>query len=498
MSIFKNNPPLVILIFCICLLGLIFNKPFIGHHDFNSVYFSQIARNLISYSPFDTKLGQILGYGYINKENFNFYTHNVPLYPWMLSLSFLTFGVGEWQARIISIIASVFSTIIVYRIALLLFNKLTAYLSLLLFTLSAMMIYFSNVAFPDPLAMFFTLGTFYFYLDWIYRKNSISYYLLTFFLTLSLLTLWGSYFLPPLIFLHYLFVLRGKNFKQVLLILFLPFVVFAAHTLHVYLLTGNFFGGGFFDSLLFRLNLSKDDLVKFSVFQFIHRETSLVFAYYSKITVFLVLGWFSVLLYRMLKRYNNTKQFTLLILFFWGISYPLVFIQGAFVHDYFLIYIAPFIAIASGQFLDIVLKVFKFPKFRRIPTYLILFIFPLIQFFMIKNFAFALLRSNANSEGYSLAKMLNFTKSNDGDILVLSGQFGAHFDVFTNFYVNRDIRYADFDCQNFSTNQPYLDYKYVVYIYKRQDTPLCTLKILKGKYASFSNEQFEIFKINND
>ena len=497
MHLFKKGPPVIILILCAYLLSLNINKPFIGHHDFNGAYFSQIAKNLISYSPIDTKLGQILGYGNLNTGNFNYYTHNVPLHPWVVATSFLIFNVGEWQARVVSIIASLFSVIIIYRIALLLFNKFTAYLSILFFTLSAMMIYFSSNVFPDPLAMFLTLTTFYFYIRWIDKENSFNYYLLLTFLILSLSTLWSSYFLSPIIFLHYLFVLKGKNLKKIFLILFMPVAVFTAHILHVYLLTGDFFGGGFFDSLLFRLNLSRSDWVEFSPIQFIQKEILLVFAYYSKITVLLVFGWFSMLFYRMLKRRDNDKQLTLLILFFWGISYPLLFIQGAFVHDYFLIYMAPFIAIASGHFLYICSKNFQNLKLFKLPIYIFLFIFPLIQFFMIKNFAFALLRSNANLDGYSLARMLNITKSNDGEILVLSGQFGAHFDVFTNFYENKDIRYADFNCQDFNNNQPYLNYKYVVYIYKRQDTPLCTLKTLKEKYASVSSDQFEIFKIKN-
>lgn len=495
MSPFKNFPPIIILVMCIFLFSLNLNKEFVGHHDFNSVYFSQIARNLISYSPLYTKFGQILGYGNLDPKNFNYYVDNIPLYPWILSVFFLFFKVGVWQARIVTIIAALFSAIYVYKIGLFIFNKLTAYLGVLFFALSAMMIYFSSIVFPDQLAMAFVLGAFYYYLKWLKEDQSKDYYLLILFLVLSQLTLWSSYFLSPAISLHYFVTHHYKFSKKLIFLLLSSFLVFFVFLMHNFVLTGHLIPQALLNAFLFRLHLFPGDSVKFSMSLFIWREISLVSAYYSKITIILVAGWFSLFLYKLIKKQKTYNFFLLLPLFFWGISYPLIFSQGAYIHDYFLLYVSPFVAIAAANFIDLISTKFQNRRIFAIPICAILFIFPLIQFFMVKDFSFALLRSSANLEGYELAQFLKMTNAGNGKILVLSGQFGAHFDVFTNYYLNNTLRYTDFNCSDFQAKKPYLNYNYVVYIYKRQDTPLCTLEALKKMYTSYSSDKFEVFKI---
>ena len=493
----KKYQPLIILVLTTVLISINLNKPFFGHHDFNASFFSQIGKNLITYSPLDTKLGNLSGSGPLNLENFDYFVHNVPLYSWMLALSFLIFGVGEWQARLVSVVATIASSIVIYKISLKLFDRLTAYLSILFFFFSAMILYFSSSVFPEPAAMLFSLLAFYFYVNWIKSGESKSFYYLMVFLFLALLTVWSSYFLPPFLVLHYFFLKKGKNLTKILPIILLPIATITAHMVHTFILTGNLFVVEFLSVFLQRINPSSDEILQFTIFDFIRREQSLVFAYYSKATIILVILWFLRLIYKLYKREKQENSLTLLILFLWGISYPLFFIQAAYIHDYFLIYLAPFIAIASGRFLSEFANKYRFKQKVNILVYIWPFVFPLIQFFMIKDFAFVLINSNASREGYYLGKLLNSNTNYQDKILVLSGQFGAHFSVFTDFYANRQIRYADFACEKFNYTQPYLDYQYVVYIYKRQDTPLCTLKTLKERYSSFSNDKFEIFKINN-
>lgn len=495
---YKNYPHLIILVLATVLISININKPFFGHHDFNASFFSQIGKNLITYSPLDTKLGNLSGSGPLNPENFDYFVHNVPLYSWILALSFLIFGVGEWQARIVSILAIILASIVIYKISLKLFDRLTANLSILFFFLSAMILYFSSSVFPEPTAMLFSLLTFYFYVKWIKNGESKSFYYLMTFLFLALLTVWSSYFLPPYLVFHYLILKKGKNLTKILPIILLPIVTITAHLVHTFILTGDLFIVSFVSVLLQRINPASDEILKFTIFEFIRREQSLVFAYYSKVTIVLVIGWFLRIIYKLYKREKQENSQALLVLFFWGASYPLFFIQAAYIHDYFLIYLAPFIAIAAGHFLSEFVKKFTSKKNYFALAYIWPFALPLIQFFMIKDFALALINSNASREGYYLGKILNNATSYEDKILVLSGQFGAHFSVFTDFYANRQIRYADFTCETFNYTQPDLNYEYIVYIYKRQDTPLCALKTLKGKYTSVSSDQFEIFKIKNE
>lgn len=497
-NLLKNFPLSIALIFVVILFSINVNKPFIGHHDFNSSFYSQIGKNLANYSLSETKLGNVSGSGPLNPNLFEYFVHNVPFHSWLLALSFLLFGVGEWQARVVSVIASTASLIVIYNISISLFNKLTAILSILFFSLSAMTLFFSSSVFPEPVAIFFSLLSFYFYVKWLKSENHKYFLYLLISLTLSLLTVWGSYFLPPYLAIHYLFLKKGKNLRKILPIILLPVAIATIHVVHTFFLTGNFLISSFSSVLLQRLNPLSDEVLKFTIQDFTRREQSLIFAYYSKATVVLVIGWFLRLIFKFYKKEKQENSLTLLILFLWGASYPLFFIQAAYIHDYFLIYLASFIAIAAGHFLSQSIRKFRATQRSNILVYILPFAFPLIQFFMVKDFAFALINSKGNLEGYQLGKILNTYTEFEDKILVLSGQFGAHFSVFANFYANRQINYTDFTCEAFNSAQPYLDYEYVVYIYKRQDTPLCVLKELKKKYNSLSFEQFEIYRISNE
>ncbi|HBL52282.1 MAG: Glycosyl transferase family protein [Microgenomates group bacterium GW2011_GWA2_39_19] len=96
--------------------------------------------------------------------NGQYYFDKPPLYFW-LSLPFYKFiGPGEWQVRIVSILASIFSFLLVYLIGKKLFNKRVGFISVLvLLSLGQVIVRFSHGNL-DALLICFSLATFYFYL----------------------------------------------------------------------------------------------------------------------------------------------------------------------------------------------------------------------------------------------------------------------------------------------------------------------------------------------
>lgn len=96
--------------------------------------------------------------------NGQYYFDKPPLYFWLSLPFFKLFGPGEWEARIVSVVASIGATFLIYIIAKKLFNPATGILSSLIFvTLGQIYVRFSHGNL-DALLAFSFLITFYFYL----------------------------------------------------------------------------------------------------------------------------------------------------------------------------------------------------------------------------------------------------------------------------------------------------------------------------------------------
>ena len=118
-------------------LAVIFGlRPFIGHHDWNGVFYSQISRNFLDYGYWFTRLGQMTSPG-------NFYTHYPPLFTWLLSFWFRVFGVSDINARLMTLLFYLAAIFLLYKICLVLKLKSTAALVACLVIFTPMFRYFS-------------------------------------------------------------------------------------------------------------------------------------------------------------------------------------------------------------------------------------------------------------------------------------------------------------------------------------------------------------------
>src|SRR3989344_5335062 len=91
------------LVAIIWLLSWGITKPFIGHHDWNGVYYSNIARNYLRIGLAGTRLGQVTDFGVIALPQ-NFYTHYPPLLTLVMAGWFKIVGLGDWQARAVPLV----------------------------------------------------------------------------------------------------------------------------------------------------------------------------------------------------------------------------------------------------------------------------------------------------------------------------------------------------------------------------------------------------------
>jgi 4-amino-4-deoxy-L-arabinose transferase-like glycosyltransferase len=386
----------------------------------------------------------------------------------------------------LSVIFSAGNAILVYLISEKLFDKRNAILAALFFTTSAMFIYFSSGVFPEPMAIFFSLLCFLLFINYVKRESRSTFILMLIVAAIACSTVWGSFFLVPPLLLYY-FYQRKRVQPQILILGIVPFMVFLIFLVQNFILTGSFFGGGLIDSLLFRLNLEdKTNLFNFSAADYLKRETMLLSAYYSKLTLFLSLLWILYITFN-LNRKNN--DLLILPLLSWGVSYPLVFRNASFIHDYFLIYLAPFIAISAARAANLIYEKTK-SKIPALASNSLLFALPLIQLMLILKFASALIKSG-DLNPYLLGIYLQSNTTASDKVLILSSQYGSHFGVFTNFYADKQILYRAVSSQEMIPK----DYQYIVFVPERE-TPKEIDDYLSKKYFKRKFHSFNIYKVD--
>ncbi len=394
---------LIILIFLALILTDHLAKPFIGHHDWNGVFYSNIARNYLRSGLLSTKLGQMTGPN-------SFYTHYPPLFPLTLAAAFKVFGVSDIVGRLLPAGLTIAGIYLLYLIS-------RSWIVIAV-ALTPMLRYFGQMPSQEPLIIFLTLLSFYFF-----QKNKPKAFYLT--VILNGLSGWAGYFFYPLLY----FLNRRLALKACLLLV----VTFSLHLFHTYLLTRQLAGGGIFDALLLRLGLfpalgkTEPELTgQFTWLVYLIKEARMLTVYYT--LTLLSLAALGLLFFR--------DKITLIFLA-WGLSYPLIFSNVVFVHEYFNVFFWPFLALNLVNL---------FNRIRLKPV-LILIIF--LGIFLERNkFYQALVKTKAFEPGYQLGLEINrLVPFGQTYTVVNTREFIESQNLFINYYSDRQIEYI-------KTNEP--------------------------------------------
>lgn len=92
-------------------------NPWTGLHDWNGAFYSQLARNLLRY-PFDMHHGMpmvAVGDALPAEGDWSFYPTHPPALVWLIAASFRIFGDREWAARLVPILASLGTLFLLVR-----------------------------------------------------------------------------------------------------------------------------------------------------------------------------------------------------------------------------------------------------------------------------------------------------------------------------------------------------------------------------------------------
>ena len=442
------------------------NKPFIGHHDWIGVWESNIARNLIRYSPLDTKFGQVINAGPTVPKGFAFHTHYPPLLPIFLASSFILMGESEATARTLGVVFTLFSATMIYKIGIKYFKPEIGTLAAIIFLAFPITIYFGRMPEHEILVMGPVLLSLYLYLNFFLHPKKSNYIKLILVLVFAHLIHWPGYYITPLLFIHYLIFAKKQDLKIAFSFPLLSLVMFSIHMIYVATLTGSFFGGGLIDVLLFRLNLSQKPST-FTIPNFLNQQAHLIFVYFTRVTVLLSALAILPILKQIRRRSLTLSSQILIILAVFGITHNAVFTNMAFIHDYMIIYMAPFFALASSTAFFYIVKFFNFPKIITITLTVILIS---LVFFERRTYVQTLFSSNSFYPGYLIGTYIRENTNPPEATLILSNDFGSYFDVFVSYYADRNVFYRSKDLQQLKADIGENRYKMYIAIPSRDTT----------------------------
>lgn len=459
-------------------------KPFIGHHDWNSVLHGQIVRNNLRYGLTTTRFGQVTNAGVTSPDKFSYHTHHPILWPLLLTASATIFGLHEWTIRLVPFLASQGMLIVYFVLIRRYFGSFIGLISIAFLVTTPMFLYFGILPDKEPLVLFLILLTLSIYL--FYQDTGRRLWLVLMFILIGVggLTHWLFYLLPPVFFLHHLIVKRKP--KQSLFLLFvvccLLSVALAFHLWHTHLLTADWLGGGLRETLGFRLSSSSGDRTSFTTLEYISRLFVRLGNYFGWIVLpFVGIGllgrgerWltaspapFSATKNYMEKKSNiaeklqdtsmrrldlsaTIERLSLIFLFLLiGLLYPIVFRNYVYIHDYLLYYLLPFWGLAAALGVVTVCHWLKKKFHLRLPSQLLTLGISLLLIIAALIDRAPMIAALRGSDWYSTGRTVGLAIAKHTDphdsVVLLSPEIGENYGRFIDFYGDRKVTYLEQD-----------------------------------------------------
>jgi 4-amino-4-deoxy-L-arabinose transferase-like glycosyltransferase len=333
-------------------------KPFTGHNDWNSALMSSAGRNHLRYGFAATRFGVIENNDVIPPKWFRYYTDHPPLVPLFVSLAFRFFGEHEWAARLVPIIFSLGSVLLVYFLGSALEGHRLGLLSALVYAFLPMTVYFGRMLCHEAPTNFFALATALAYLRWHRDRRTGFFAAALTALSLGMLCGWPGYYLAGLLPLHH--IMSSGYARREWKILFFPLtaiVLFGLHLGHIFWLQGTegltYLGSMFLLRTHLYLSPSLEalgaNLDNFTWAAFLVLETKRADALFTPLALILAaLSLYDLVRHRRREAALSDPVFIVVLLLF-GTSHVIVFSQGAWHHRYWLFYYSTVVAVLAAH-----------------------------------------------------------------------------------------------------------------------------------------------------
>lgn len=362
----QHIPLLLILGLTLLLMTINFTQPWVSIHEDNGLAFTSAAINNLRYG-----LGPAKGLFLMDTEGLNatqnlsipgvsashefyfldhgathpfIYPNHPPLLGWVVTASLVIFGFHFWAVRLVPLVFSLATIILLYFLMIRVFNLAMARLTAFLMGTFPMMAYFGrNVCF-EALVLFFTITLLTGYVYWCKTSQRRWLFLMAFSVVLGLITDWPMFF--------FAFILFGVHWlaeKRCSLPLFVSTIVPAIVTF-----------GAIFAEIAWALNgnlapIKEIFLIRSGGTGYGEAPIS-IFTWFDQVVNWNAEGfgiWSQLLLpfamlfvlFRFSKQGMSLQIRLVIMTLLFGVSNILAFREGAFEHAYWQQYLLPFYAI---------------------------------------------------------------------------------------------------------------------------------------------------------
>lgn len=210
------------------ILGFLFrlldiNRPYIGYHMWNEVYYTSIARNFEHFGLFN-----LYNYSWVGGSSLSQRFGPSPFTSWFIYFSFQLFGYAEWVSRLPMLISAMVSLLVLYFIARELYGVKIGLVSIFLAAIIPGIVFISRQVSLDSPMVTFGLSSFLTLLLAERKQNSKWLILSSLFLGIAIFIKYTAIlFIPALAWLWYK-IIRQRGFQDKKLWLFLILYLLAA------------------------------------------------------------------------------------------------------------------------------------------------------------------------------------------------------------------------------------------------------------------------------
>lgn len=432
------------------------DRPFFGHHDWNSNLWMLTVKNQLNYGVSCTRLGQVVSTSpNLDCKDLSFYINHPPLLPWLLSLSGYLFGVSETTMRLPVILLSSISSILFFWLASR-NHLLTGIAAVFLSFTTPIWAYYGKMPNHEALLIFGILVSTLAFVYWWKFPTKAKYLLFLASTALVGLSGWHGYLLYPWLLLLTLLLDKARA-KYLTLPIVILMLIFAAHQLHSCSLRPDCLGT-FAEQLKFRVYGGSllESGVDFSYAAFVRQQLTFVSAFLGKPVLLSACVYLLINAYKILKTKTiKLEEGVVWALVLFGVSVPAIFAQQAFIHDYLNIFLFPGICLAASYLLQMI--------FQR---NLIFWIMATVFLVVVNNtstiaFTKALNERQASLPYYRLAQVITKSFSPEDKILMISENYRNHsYPLLENYTYGFTLDNSSYTLDTFTQDQAGIEEKY--------------------------------------
>lgn len=345
----KPHIPVAVLLILLASWGLMLiniDLPWWEQGSDNGAWISGVVRNFDRYGALDIGLVQILNFEPATPDTYDYYMHHPPMIAWQSYLSTQLFGFNEASLRYITAIMTLISSTAMYvLIRRLTHNPSQAVWGMALYAFTPMMLFYGRMPDHEAPALAFVLLLFAVIVNLSHRVTPARLLACVILIFLCAWTAWAVLIFIGIAGLWLLWLHPQRNWKL--------FLGFGFVTVASVMLLIAYYQSQYADTIhdllsVFVYRTSNQELSRgsasFTLVEFLWQNFIHILLLFTPSLLFLMaIGWIFAR-----GRGNRRTKGMIVALLASALVYFLVFRNATYIHNYYKIYLAPFLALSAS------------------------------------------------------------------------------------------------------------------------------------------------------